>query len=66
MSKDDKQHITDGDLWLFLRSVLTQGADIQQAYAAGKRYEQYAIRVDGAARERVKQLRALLTKAGQT
>ena len=56
---------TDGDLWSFLRSVLEQGVAIQQDYAAGKyeSYEHYAIRVDGAARERVEQLRALLTKA---
>ena len=55
-----------GELWVFLRNVLEQGSAIQQDYAAGKyqRYEEFAVRVDGAARERCEQLELILAKAG--
>lgn len=39
--------------WTFLRTVLERGAAIQQDYLAGRfdSYEQYAQRLDAAARE---------------
>ena len=41
--------------WSWVRSVLSQGSAIQQDYAAGKYacYEEYAARLDVAARERI-------------
>lgn len=47
-----------GELWSLLRRVLEQGVAIQQDYAAGKyaSYEEYAARMDEAARERVEVL----------
>lgn len=47
-------------MWAFLRSVLTQGAAIQQDYDAGRygSYEEYSARVDAAARERKAQFDA--------
>jgi len=41
--------------WSWIRSVLSQGASIQQDYQAGKypTYEHYAARLDEAARERM-------------
>ena len=41
--------------WSGVRSVLAQGAAIQQDYAAGKYrdYEEYSARLDAAARERI-------------
>jgi hypothetical protein len=52
-------------LWSFLRDVLSQGAAIQQDYAAGNlpTYEHYAARLDAAAREREEELLAILTPA---
>jgi len=48
--------------WVFLKSVLEQGAAIQQDYAAGryKCYEEYAARMDTAARERADELEAAI------
>jgi len=50
------------ELWSFLRNVLSQGGAIQQDYDAGKYncYEEYSIRLDGAARERAEQLEAII------
>jgi len=50
--------------WSFLRSVLEQGAAIQQDYAAGKysNYEEYAARIDEAAREREAMLASVNAK----
>jgi len=44
--------------WSWIRSVLAQGAAIQQDYAAGKfkGYEEYSARMDEAAREREDQI----------
>jgi len=44
-----------GELWSFLRSVLSQGSAIQMDYDNKKfeSYEHYAIHLDGAARDRV-------------
>lgn len=55
--------MNDGQLWSFLRDVLSQGGDIQCDYHAGKYrcYEEYSARLDAAARERVTKLRALVT-----
>lgn len=45
--------------WSKVRSILMQGAAIQQDYAAGKfiDYEEYAARMDAAARERIEELK---------
>jgi hypothetical protein len=53
-----------GELWSFLRRVLSQGTDIQKDYSNGKykSYEHFAIRLDAAARERVEELQALLAQ----
>lgn len=49
----------DGELWSFLRGVLSQGKDIHLDHQnAG--YEEYAARLDIAALERVEQLKKLL------
>lgn len=55
--------IDEGKVWSFLRSVLSQGASIQQDYVAGnhKSYEEYAARMDAAARERTDTFPALLS-----
>ena len=49
-----------GEIWSFLRSVLSQGGDIEVDYQNGKYkcYEEYSTRLDGAARERTKDLLA--------
>jgi hypothetical protein len=49
-------------LWSFLRSVLSQGADIHLDHQ-GKGYELYSARLDEAAREREEQLTARLQPA---
>lgn len=51
---------TPGQIWSFLRTVLSQGGDIQLDYQNGKYkcYEEYATRLDGAARERTEELLA--------
>lgn len=51
----------DGKLWSFLRRVLEQGSAIQQDYTAGKyrTYEDYAARIDEAARERADEWRVV-------
>lgn len=45
--------------WSKVRSILMQGAAIQQDYVAGKfsNYEEYAARMDAAARERIEELK---------
>lgn len=47
--------IDDGKLWSKIRTLLSQGGAIQQDYDAGKykNFEEYNIRLDGAARERI-------------
>lgn len=54
---------SDGELWSFLRSVMTQGAAIYQDYQGGKyaTYEHYSGRLDAAASDRVDLLRAALS-----
>lgn len=46
-----------GEVWSFMRRVLSQGGDIQIDYQAGKYkgYEEYSARLDAAARERADQ-----------
>lgn len=57
-----RSHVAQGEpprgWWSFLRSVLEQGAAIQQDYAAGnhKGYEEYSARLDAAARERADEI----------
>jgi hypothetical protein len=50
--------MTEGELWSFLRSVMSQGADIRTDYDMGvhKGYEAYSARLDAAAAERAEQL----------
>lgn len=57
--------MSDGELWSFIRCVLEQGAAIQQDYQAGKYscYEEYAARVDEAARQRVPEFKRVLANA---
>lgn len=58
-----------GDLWGFLRNVLTQGMAIQMDVQAGKYPDSELMhcRLDEAARERAEQLQQLLVEsnAGQ-
>lgn len=49
---DREAKIDNGKLWSFLRSVMSQGADIHFDHA-NKTYEEYARRLDIAANERV-------------
>lgn len=54
--------LTQGELWSFLRSVMSQGADIRCDYESGrhKSYEAYSARLDAAAAERAEELLARL------
>lgn len=54
--------MTEGELWSFLRSAMSQGADIRTDYDMGvhKGYEAYSARLDAAAAERAGQLWARL------
>lgn len=49
----------DSYAWSLFRKLLSQGASIQQDYAAGRyeSYEQFSARLDQAAREHVEALR---------
>lgn len=62
---DDSGKAIDGELWSFIRSVMSQGASIQQDYMAGKypSYEYYAARIDAAASERANELEARLARS---
>lgn len=51
-----------GEMWSFLRDVLSQGGDIQIDHAT-KGYESYSARLDAAARERADQLCSRLAAA---
>jgi predicted nucleic acid-binding Zn-ribbon protein len=51
--------IDRGELWSFLRSCLSQGGDIWLDHKE-KSYEEYSIRLDAAARERVSKAMHLL------
>ena len=51
-----------GELWFFLRQVLSQGQDIHLDYL-DKPYESKSARLDAAARERAEQLEAMLDAA---
>lgn len=55
--------IDEGELWSWVRSVMSQGADIRLDYDCGahKTYEHYSARLDAAAAERAKELWARLT-----
>jgi len=59
---DVGEPMTEGELWSFLRSVMSQGADIRCDYEAGRHqgYEAYSARLDAAASERAEQLWARL------
>ena len=50
--------LTEGELWSFVRSVMSHGAVIHQDYMAGKHktYEHYSARMDAAAAERAEEL----------
>lgn len=56
------ERVNEGELWSFIRTLLSQGCAIQQDYQAGKyeTYEHYSARLDEAARERVDQFMAKL------
>ena len=62
LAADVEGVLDKGKLWSFLRTVLSQGGDIQLDYNAGKyhSYEEYSARLDGAARERADQFLARL------
>jgi hypothetical protein len=63
--QETSKAIDDGELWSFLRSVLSQGGDIWLDHAA-RSYEQYSARLDAAARERVDALKALISPSHET
>lgn len=54
--------MTEGELWSWVRSVMSQGADIRCDYEQGKHtgYEAYSARLDAAAAERADELWARL------
>ena len=54
--------MTEGELWSWVRSVMSQGADIRCDYDQGvhKGYEAYSARLDVAAIERAEELLARL------
>ena len=54
--------MTEGELWSWVRSVMSQGADIRTDYDMGahKGYEAYSARLDAAAAERAQELLARL------
>lgn len=55
--------LTDGELWSWVRSVMSQGASIQQDYSIGCKYptyEHYSSRLDAAAAERADEFAAQL------
>ncbi|MCC7158855.1 MAG: hypothetical protein IT281_04895 [Ignavibacteria bacterium] len=53
-----EQRFNNGKIWSAIRTLLSQGGAIQQDYDAGKykSFEEYNIRLDEAARERVRWL----------
>lgn len=57
-----KIEIGDGELWSFLRDVLTQGVAIHQDHYS-KTYEEYSVRLDTAAHERVGELATRVAKS---
>lgn len=56
------KEMTEGELWSWVRSVMSQGADIRCDYDQGthKTYERYSARLDAAAAERAQELWARL------
>lgn len=52
-----EEALNRGEVWSFMRRVLSQGGDIQLDYNAGKYkcHEEYSARLDAAARERADQ-----------
>lgn len=54
--------LDEGELWSWVRSVMSQGADIRCDYDQGvhKGYEAYSARLDAAAAERAEELWARL------
>ena len=57
-----QREINDGEIWSAIRTLLSQGGSIQQDYDAGKykNFEEYSIRLDAAARERIEWLKTKL------
>lgn len=54
------ERLTEGGMWSFLRSVMSQGIDIRMDYEQGTHagYEAYSARLDAAAAERAQGLHA--------
>lgn len=54
----NNKHMNEGELWSWVRSVMSQGADIRVDYDMGnhKGYEAYSARLDAAAAERAQEL----------
>ncbi len=54
------ERLTEGGMWSFLRSVMSQGVDIRMDYEQGTHagYEAYSARLDAAAAERAQGLHA--------
>lgn len=63
-----KTPIDEGELWSWVRSVMSQGADIRCDYDQGvhKGYEAYSARLDAAAAERSQELWARLNPHNTT
>ena len=57
-SAKKKAPLGEGELWSWVRSVMSQGADIRCDYDQGahKGYEAYSARLDAAAAERAQEL----------
>ncbi len=63
-ARSDQAEMTEGELWSWVRSVMTQGIDIYTDYLTGKYgYEGHSARLDAAAAQRQKELTARLSKA---
>jgi hypothetical protein len=57
MSEEIKTYADDGELWSWVRRVMSQGGTIHQDHQH-KTYEQYSARLDAAAAERAEELAA--------
>jgi hypothetical protein len=62
LTHKEAKPMTEGELWSWVRSVMSQGADIRLDYDHGthKTYEHYSMRLDVAAAERADELWARL------
>ena len=57
-------YIDDGELWSFIRRLMSQGKDIHLDHVE-RTYEEYSARLDCAALERLSELKALIAAANR-